>query len=453
MQRIIFSIFIIILLSNYALAKEDTLDFKTVDYKTYGYYINQNWDSLVYLGELAIDQDIDYYYLRVRLGVAYYEKQRYLTACKHFQQALIFYSQSDFAMLYLYKSYIQLGREAEARLLFKSFSKALKTETRIPESYFISQVYTEGGYLFSNNESKNKDIDLDGDANIYGETALSKDKYFFNLGLQHDIGKKLSLYHAYTNLTINYSRVVKGYNTKQVSSDLIIRQQEYYINADWFMKKGFNLTPAFHFLSLKYKTNNTKTDTNMRKYVASLALSKRFTNTHVSLFGTYSDFEESMQIQAGLLLTLCPFSNLKFYSTTGVVNKNNFTNNSPPGNGNKGHNESKQTVSSSFVFSELLGVKYYKNNWLEISATYGELKNYNEKNAMVVYDTPDKINYKLEANLFFQINKKIRLSLGYQYWDLTGTYFVQNSFLPGDIRSYNTSYQNQLITGGLKWNL
>jgi hypothetical protein len=453
MHRIIFLILTFILLSNYSFAKEDSLDFKTVDYKTYGYYINQKWDSLIFLGELAIDLDIDYYYLRVRLGVAYYEKQKYLAACKHFQQALIFDSQSDFAMLYLYKSYIQLGREAEARLLFKSFSKALKSETKIPESYFVSQVYAEGGYLFSNNESKNKDIDLDGDANIYGETALSKDKYFFHFGLQHDIGKKVSIYHAYNNLTINYSRIVKGFNTEQVSSDIIIRQQEYYINAEWFMKKGFSLSPAFHLLSLKYTTNDIKADTNMRKHVASLALSKRFTNTQVSLFGTYSDFEESMQIQAGLLLTVYPFSNLKFYSTTGVVNKNNFTDNSPPGNGKKGNNATKRTVSSSFVFSELLGVKFYKNNWLEISATYGELKNYNEKNAMIVYDTPDKINYKLEANLFFQLNKKLRLTLGYQYWDLTGTYFVQNSFLPGDIRSFNTNYQNQLITGGLKWNL
>jgi len=72
MYRLILLIIAFVIISKYSYAEQDSLDFKTVDYKTYGYYVNQNWDSLIYLGNKAIAQNIDYYYLRVRIGVAYF---------------------------------------------------------------------------------------------------------------------------------------------------------------------------------------------------------------------------------------------------------------------------------------------------------------------------------------------------------------------------------------------
>ncbi len=454
MFRLSLLIITFLLLSNLSFANKDSLDFKTVDYKTYGFYLNQNWDSLIYLGNLAIDNDIDYYYLRIRLGMAYYVKEKYQKASFHFEQALLFNSQSEFAMEYLYYSYIESGRETEARLLSKSFNDLLRSKIKISENKFLSQVYAEGGYILSNNETKNKSIDIDGQANIYGETNLAKDKYYFHLGLQHDIGKRLSIYQAYNNLTIDNTRIVKFLDMVRITDNYLIYQHEYYINADWFMKKGFNLTPAFHYVYLNYKIGTDYKDTSISKIVASLALSKHFLNTNVSLFGTYSNFEESKHVQAGLLLTLYPFSNLKFYSTSGFINLNTITTTPPPTTrGNKDKKGLNLNITSDFIFSELIGVKYYKNNWLEISATYGNLKNANEKNALIVYNTTDKINYKFEANLFSQLNKKIRLSLGYQYWDFTGSYLIQNSYSPDDFQIINTNYQNHLITGGIKWNL
>jgi len=430
------------------------LDFKTVDYKTYGYYMDQSWDSLICIGNKAIEENIDYYYLRVRLGVAYYSIKKFMNAVIHFEHALKFNSQSEFAMEYLYYSYIYSGRETESQLLSKSFSDTLKSKIKIPKNIIVSGIYTEGGYIISNNENKNQQIDFDGSANIYGETDLSKDKYYFNIGLQHNMGKKLSIYQSYNHLTINQTKIIEFNNAIQHLDNYLIYQQEYYISAAWFMKNGYKLNPAFHYSNMKSKTDNAAFDTIKNNYIASLSLLKHFSNTNVSIFTTYSDFDKNMQIQAGLLLTIYPFNNLKLYSTTGIINKNNFVKTPPAETKNKkGNNTSGMDITSDFVFYELLGVNLYKQNWLEISAIYGDLKNYNEKNAMVIYNTFDKINYKLEANLFFQLIKQLRLSLGYQYFDFTGTYYRQNSFLPKDIQTIKTNYQNHLITGGIKWNL
>ena len=453
MYRLILLIIAFVIISKYSYAEQDSLDFKTVDYKTYGYYVNQNWDSLIYMGNKAIVQNIDYYYLRVRLGVAYFSIKKFMNAVIHFEHALKFNAHSEFALEYLYYSYIYSSRETEAQLLSKKMSDTLKSKIKIPKNTIVSGVYAEGGYIISNNESKNQQIDFDGIANIYGETDLAKDKYFFNIGLQHNIGKKLSIYQSYNYMTINQTKIIESLNTIQHLDNYQIFQQEYYLSAAWYMKNGFKLTPAFHYSNMKSKTDSVAFDTVKNNFVASLSLLKHFSKANVSLYSTYSNFDKNMQIQAGLLLTIYPFSNLKFYSTSGVVSKNEFSKPIPPETKNKKQNNtSGMDITSDFVFYELLGVNLYKQSWFEVSATYGNLKNYNELNAMVIYNTFDKINYKIETKLFFQLNKQLRLSLSYQYSDFTGTYYRQNSFLPEDIQTLQTNYQNHLITGGIKWN-
>jgi len=376
-----------------------------------------------------------------------------MKALIHFEHALKFDSQSEFAMEYLYYSYIYSGRETEAQLLSKKMSDTLKSKIKIPKNTIVSGVYAEGGYIISNNESKNQQIDFDGIANIFGEADLAKDKYFFNIGLQHHIGKKLSIYQFYNYMIINQTKIMESLNTIQHLDNYQIFQQEYYLSAAWYMKNGFKLTPAFHYSNMKSKTESVSFDTVKNNYVASLSLLKHFSSTNVSLFATYSNFDENLQIQTGLLLTIYPFSNLKFYSTSGVVSKNEFSKPILPETKNKKQNNtSEMFITSDFVFYELLGVNLYKQSWFEVSATYGNLKNYNELNAMVIYNTFDNINYKIETKLFFQLNKQLRLSLSYQYFDFTGTYSSQNSFLPEDIQTLKTNYQNHLITGGIKWN-
>src|SRR5207248_2114987 len=92
------------------LLAQDTLNFRMVDTKTYDWYVAKNWDSVIEIGNRAIGQNIDYYYLRMRIGIAYYEKKKFRKAENHFTKALFFNSSSDAGKQYLYYCYLYSGQ-------------------------------------------------------------------------------------------------------------------------------------------------------------------------------------------------------------------------------------------------------------------------------------------------------------------------------------------------------
>ena len=54
----------------FASEKEPDLDFNAVDILTYRLYMEKKWDSVIIVGKKALRNDIDYYYLRARMGIA-----------------------------------------------------------------------------------------------------------------------------------------------------------------------------------------------------------------------------------------------------------------------------------------------------------------------------------------------------------------------------------------------
>ncbi len=66
---------------------QNSVNYKTVDEETYRFYMNGNWKDLINSGKNALKNNIDYYYLRMRIGIAYYETKRYMQAAKHFEKA------------------------------------------------------------------------------------------------------------------------------------------------------------------------------------------------------------------------------------------------------------------------------------------------------------------------------------------------------------------------------
>ena len=45
--------------------------------KTFGLYKEQNWSELIFWGKKAISEGNDYFYLRMRLGIAFYKRNNY----------------------------------------------------------------------------------------------------------------------------------------------------------------------------------------------------------------------------------------------------------------------------------------------------------------------------------------------------------------------------------------
>jgi len=97
------------------------------------------------------------------------------------------------------------------------------------------------------------------------------------------------------------------------------------------------------------------------------------------------------------------------------------------------------------------GVKIVKFLWLEATAAFGQISNYNENNGAIVYNLTDKINLKTSGNLIFIIGRHMDAMLIYQYTNNTGIY---STFLsPEQILPTKLKYNNHSITGGLIWKL
>ncbi len=127
MGRVMVLLLPALLSMNYAVSQQGP-DFAGIDKNTYDLYMDSSWKELINAGESALEQGVDYYYLRMRIGIAAYELEDYSKAIRHFRKALEFNSADVTAMEYLYFSYIFYGRVMEAHLLAQSFSRELRRE-------------------------------------------------------------------------------------------------------------------------------------------------------------------------------------------------------------------------------------------------------------------------------------------------------------------------------------
>ena len=51
---------------------QDTINSAAVEQKSYQLYLDKNWSELIKYGNMAVDKGYDYFYLQMRIGIAFY---------------------------------------------------------------------------------------------------------------------------------------------------------------------------------------------------------------------------------------------------------------------------------------------------------------------------------------------------------------------------------------------
>ncbi|MGB3947941.1 MAG: hypothetical protein WBM13_08150 [Bacteroidia bacterium] len=401
-------------------------------------YYTQDWKKLGVYTEKAISNGYDYYYMRMRSGISYFEQKKYVKAIRHFQKAL-FFNSDTLAQEYLYYSYLFSGRVAEAKMLTKTFSDKLIKKIKPSKNKIIESIYTEGGVGLTNLENNYQNIDIDGLYDIYGEATINKTMRYLHVGLNHQVTNNLSIYHGYSNIGIDLLRKIK-FNNKDTLDSYKLTQHDYYITSN-IQLKGISIAPAFHFInvgfgrlnasynSLQYKYIFSKKDTSFVNYVTSLALSKSVGIFTYGLSSSYSQLNSYNQLQIGLSASYLPLANNNLYGSTNIVLLNE-------------NNENR------IIIAQKLGAKIISRLWAEAGITYGNLQNYNENNAFVVFNTGDKILYKYGVALIAPFHKNIELSIRYDRFNRESTYYRMNNLL--NIEPVTVNYNTQTIVGGIK---
>ena len=96
-----------------------------------------------------------------------------------------------------------------------------------------------------------------------------------------------------------------------------------------------------------------------------------------------------------------------------------------------------ETNSSRLIFAQYAGARIFKKVWAEANITLGNIQNYNDHNALYVYNSIDPTLFRTGLSVYWNINKSLTLYSNYLYdnkqVEQTTDQYIQQSFLGGFI--------------------
>jgi tetratricopeptide (TPR) repeat protein len=129
------------------------LSYKLVDSTSFALYENKEWDQLIVFGNEAINQDFDFYYLNLRMGIAWFNQGYYYKAEKYFNKALKQDKTSPVANEYLYIIKSVINRQISADINFNRLPDSVKFRLSKLKHYYNPELYVEGGMKISSNKN------------------------------------------------------------------------------------------------------------------------------------------------------------------------------------------------------------------------------------------------------------------------------------------------------------
>jgi len=467
-------------------------DFKAIDSTSYKAYLDQDWEKVIEIGNKALKFNIDYYYLRMRMGAAYYELGQLPKAAGQYEKALMLNKNDPTAQIYLYNTYLYLGKKQKAYRLSNTFTQSTANlvagKIKGVESFVAG-----GGASLTNNFSSNESLTLITDSSsMLGQQSLFGDKRILYAAAQFNLSPVTSLYVGYNNLLID-----KRTRINYVDSTISVQSTRY---EDWgfqrtfveerkILKKTFNnqLRQNELYLSLRFQFENgwagslfgnfllvntdvikmdtqrvffrdttyyvintgdvelketdylsyqfRQRDTSFVNYLFGVHLEKDYNNMTFGFTAISSALNGLKQNQLSLDAFYYLGKGTRFYGKSEV---SWFVQKWDAGNENR------------YFFKQSLGLQLYKLSWLEAEYTLGNQNNASALNGMVVFNQADKMNYRAGVSLTVIPINHLELSLRYQYIS-----FESNSSEvysdEENIKTHTFAYEAQNFLGGIKW--
>ena len=428
-----YSILTFLLVFTIHLKAQENNDWIKSDISTYRQYLNMQWDSLIDEGDQYISKGIDYYYLRVRLGVACYMKQNYVKAIRHLSKALEFNPGDQFAIEYLYFAHLYYGDDFETKIFAGKLNPERAKELGIKKS-FIEGYSADVTYSFS---PEKKIPAKAGTTN--GIQQIPRNFKNANITLKQMPGTRLKLVEGYTFLYKN-----SDYYNKTTSADdfysSYIFQNQIYASAVYYIGKGWQVAAAYHPLWVSIPVTTTTGNgqgkksftsyNNLSNYSFSGSISKSF--GYFSLGYTYSGSELNyyQQQQHAFNLGINPLGNLNLYLLSRLIVQNDKT----------------FPDTQSVVVGETLGFKVNRHFWAEANLMAGNILNMSDYGSYIIYNDVNALKFKSGISLLFPLKSGKLISI-------RGSYAGSESNFSDATINNTIKYSSVSITGGISWNL
>lgn len=419
----------------------------TASQETYNLYLAKKWDSLITKGKELLNNGMDFYYLRYRLGIAYFNKRKFRKAAKYFKKAYQMNDEDIYLKEYLYYSLLYGGQKNDAKALAGSFSEKTKRSLKIQANNIIE--HAELSYSQSSLSNKSIATGQSVTENIEpyqnGYQYITQSFSEVNFGLGHRPFHRLTINHAYTYLHKSNYYFTKDYLGEFEDKDEPIDQNQYYINLGYQAAKGLNITMAFHYISNKYildgveykgyRPIRTQEEETSSSNLFLIGAGKDLGNFHASGSISYSDLNGGEQFQKNISITWYPFSNLDLYALGTLSHLTDDKINEEP--------------SKNWINYQKIGFTIKQKLWIEAFATTGDIKNYARSYGKIIYNNYDVMKKNIGGNIIIPLNKnKFVVTLTYVN-SFYNSAFVD--FIVGETGE-PIDYNHNLIRGGIKWN-
>lgn len=444
MQRKTTIIICILLLMASKSFSQQSLNTHYVDQQTYALFLDHQWDDLIRLGKQSLSSGIDFYYLRYRMGIAYYNKSNFHQALPHLNKAYIENPNDPTLKEYIYFANLFINRRKEARLIAGSMGRKQRNRLSIDSDLWVESI--EIHYNASEGDiSESTDLgNFELDPAIDGNQFISKKHRFFGVFLSHPVNSRFSIYHGYSHTNKNhfvYNQLDGDINTEPSRTS---RLNQYYISGIIRLARNLNLIAGAHFINIRYpfevsisRGANTFTaiqTITSNNYVGFISMYKYLPLITIGGSVYYAGLNDEKQLQTDIMLSWYPLGNLNVYavSTLSFQSEQNQLN--------------AQTHRQ--VFFQQLGGKITNNLWLEVFGSTGDMKNFLRNDAVVVYNAMDMVRQQVGANVTFSLSKKLNTSLRYTF---SQNRSVFNPSSPSGTALNTINYNSHSITGGLAW--
>lgn len=429
---------------------QNNYDFNRYDRETYRFYQEEQWDSLVVLGKEALNQKIDYYYLRMRLGIAFYHKKNYRVAAIHFTRALEMNQGDQGAQEYLYYARLMAGQGMQAGAMRKQFTGELANRLPREKGKFFKRAGAEYLYAFSDFSQPGE---IPGEFYALPAGTLTVPLRFSNvtLSLENMIAPGISLAHAYTYLSKdNYYYINDGTGAFYIMDKQHVVQHQYYLSPVFTTRTGLTLMPMVHLASVYYQSilssggggymGGTGTTTvgyvNDIDLAAGMTLVKNWRRVDLSAGASYSNLNQARQFQGRFGVTWYPLGNLNLYAGAALNGQREW---------------SELSAVTRWIPEMNVGLALAEKVWIEAEATIGEMHNYLERNGSIVFNGYSEImDKKASLSLLIPVTKKGSLLYIGGRWASGYTAFIpEDNLLPGSESIFDIQVLS--IYGGISW--
>jgi hypothetical protein len=444
-------ILIIVLLTTSlpVLRAQEQSGFKALNQASYRHYLAGDWDSVIVVGKLALREDIDFYYLRLRMGIAWYEKENYRKAAGHFRRALGFNNGDPVALEYLYYCYLFTGKADQAAQIRKQFHGDLALKLPPQKGKFLSEAVAE--YLWFT--GSNNDLVSEPEKLFAGLPAgvqyVARTYSNATLGLSHRIAPGIRLDHRYTYLSKNSLQYYSdGLVTLHVD-DHHLYQHQYYLSPSYTTASGFMVAPSFHLLGIRYqvpvRTGQGFQGGNQfamqyqedRAVLAGLQMNQPAACFDIVLGGWYANLNSLEQWQNRLGVTWYPLGNMNLYAGAYLNTLYEVSD-----------EDSEIRINPELHAGGAIAGKV----WIDLNGTWGELRHYHEGNGSMVYNSfGESITNKVVLNLSLLLTDKGSLFYLGGRWTTHDSHFYPFFPTAADQEFAPITYHAYSIYGGITW--